>query len=90
MEHSVIRTALKASAIAATIAGATFMASPANAGVNNNGSAYNDNVNVTVIGGYGVTCASVAVAGQSGGNCNHNHVWNGGNTNSIGNGSGNR
>jgi hypothetical protein len=33
---------------------------------------------VFVIGGYGVTCASVAVSGQSGGNCNHNHthVWN--------------
>lgn len=73
-----IRTALKASTIAAAIAGATLMASPANASSHNFGQANHDTVNVFVIGGYGVTCASVAVSGQSGGNCNHNHthVWN--------------
>jgi hypothetical protein len=89
-EQSVIRTALKTSAIAATIAGATFMASPAHAGVENEGSAYGNNVNVTIIGGYGVTCASVAVAGNSGANCNHNKIANIGNSDAVGNGSGNR
>lgn len=80
-----IRTALKTSAIAATIAGAIFLASPAYADTENEGSASHNNVNVTVIGGYGVTCASVAVAGNSGQNCSHNRIVNEDDFNAFGN-----
>lgn len=80
-----IRTALKTSAIAATIAGATLLASPAYAGTENEGSASHDNVNVTVIGGYGVTCANVAVAGNAGMNCSHNRIFNEDDLNAVGN-----
>jgi hypothetical protein len=72
----VIRTAIKTTAVAATIGGAMFLASPAYAGIDNDGSASHDTTNVTVIGGYGVTCTSVAVAGNSGMNCSHNRVFN--------------
>jgi hypothetical protein len=91
MEHTVIKTALKAGAVTATIAGTTFMAGPAMANPHNHnhGNAIGNTVNVTIIGGYGVTCGSVSVAGQSGTDCNHNGVKNHANSSSTGGGSGN-
>lgn len=81
-----IRTALKTTAVAATIAGATLMSGPAFAGGHNDGTAIGNNINVTIVGGYGVTCGSVSVAGQSGTDCNGNDVTNKGNA-STGTGS---
>jgi hypothetical protein len=81
----VIKTALKTSAFAAVLAGATFMGAPAFAGTSNEGDASHNNINVTVIGGYGVTCASVAVAGQADTSCNHDKSWAADNANTNGN-----
>ncbi|WP_433329764.1 hypothetical protein [Spirillospora sp. CA-294931] len=79
-----IKTALKTGAVAATIAGATLMASPANAGNENTGQANGNNVNVTIVGGYGVTCGAVSLASQSNTECNGNGVWNAGNASTTG------
>ncbi|MGI5165530.1 hypothetical protein ACQEU3_14330 [Spirillospora sp. CA-253888] len=79
-----IKTALKTAAVTATIAGSAFMAGPAMAGTNNHGEAIGNNVNVTIVGGYGVTCGSVSVAGQSGTNCNGNAIENDSNASGTG------
>lgn len=73
-----IRTALKTTAVAATLTGATFMAGPAFAGggPHNHGTANNNTVNVTIVGGYGVTCGSVSLSSQTATGCNGNHVEN--------------
>ncbi|MBO2451540.1 hypothetical protein J4573_30920 [Actinomadura barringtoniae] len=85
-----IKTALKTGAVTATIAGATFMAGPAMASPHNHnhGNAIGNTVNVTIVGGYGVTCGSVSVAGQAGTNCNHNGVKNHSNASDAGGNSG--
>ncbi|MFC6879722.1 MULTISPECIES: hypothetical protein [Actinomadura] len=81
-----IKTALKTGAVAATLAGAAFVATPAmaNTNGNNNGQANGNNVNVQIVGGYGVTCGSVSLAGQSGTDCNGNGVHNHGNDSESG------
>ncbi|WP_067481107.1 hypothetical protein [Actinomadura hibisca] len=71
-----IKTALKTAAVAATLAGSALAAGPAMAGTNNHGEAVGNNVNVMIVGGYGVTCGSVSVAGQASTNCNGNATWN--------------
>jgi len=71
-----IRTVIKTTAVAATLAGGTLLATPAFAGVQNAGSASHNTVNIQVIGGYGVTCVSSAVGGASGQNCSRNTVTN--------------
>ncbi|MCP2342875.1 hypothetical protein [Actinomadura rupiterrae] len=73
-----IRTVLKTATVAATIAGATFLAAPANASTHNHnhGTANGNNVNFMIVGGYGVTCGSVSLSSQSGTSCNGNGVHN--------------
>ncbi|MBW8484975.1 hypothetical protein [Actinomadura parmotrematis] len=73
-----IKIALRTAAVSATLAGTALMAAPAFAGTSNSnhGNAVGNNVAVTIVGGYGVTCGSVSVAGQSGTDCNGNGVHN--------------
>jgi hypothetical protein len=73
-----IKTALKTAAVTATLAGAAFMASPASAGVHpgNDGQANGNNIHVTIVGGYGVTCGSVSLSSQTATSCDANDVEN--------------
>ncbi|MGK5551141.1 hypothetical protein ACSNOI_05955 [Actinomadura kijaniata] len=73
-----IKTALTTAAVTATLAGGVFMAGPATADTRNqnHGQAVGNNVSVTIVGGYGVTCGSASVAGQAGTACNGNGVYN--------------
>ncbi|WP_157429862.1 hypothetical protein [Actinomadura oligospora] len=78
-----IKTALKTATVTATIAGATFLAAPAHADTHthntNKGRATGNTVNFMVVGGYGVTCGTVSVAGQAGTSCDGDAVHNDGN-----------
>ncbi|MFC4912188.1 hypothetical protein [Actinomadura gamaensis] len=73
-----IKTVLKTATVAATIAGATFLAAPANASTHNHnqGNAIGNTTNFLIVGGYGVTCGTVSVAGQAGTSCDGNSVHN--------------
>ncbi|MEV5569616.1 hypothetical protein AB0L06_06175 [Spirillospora sp. NPDC052269] len=89
-----IKTVLKTATVTATIAGATFLAAPAHADTHtrththtqnsNKGKAVHNTVNFILIGGYGVTCGTVSVAGQAGTACDNNHIRNHGNRNFSG------
>ncbi len=80
-----IRTAIRTTAVAAALAGASFSAAPAFAGVHNRGYARHDTVTINVIGGYGVTCVNAGVASNAGQNCSHNTISNSDDSNSNGN-----
>lgn len=81
-----IKNVLKAATVTATVAGATFLAAPAHADTHhtrtdnhNRGTAIGNTTNFMIVGGYGVTCGSVSVAGQSGTSCDGDTVRNHGN-----------
>ncbi|MFC5187048.1 hypothetical protein [Actinomadura harenae] len=83
MEPTVIKTVLKTATVTATIAGATFLAGPAHADTHthntNRGTANGNTVNFVMVGGYGVTCGTVSLAGQAGTSCDGDSVRNDGN-----------
>lgn len=73
-----IKTAFKTGVVVAALAGTALTAAPASAASHdhNHGNAVGNNVNVVIVGGYGVTCGSVSLASKSGAGCNGNHVKN--------------
>ncbi|WP_147341063.1 hypothetical protein [Actinomadura logoneensis] len=87
-----IKTVLRTAAVTATVAGTVLLAVPAQAGTHihnsNKGRATGNTVNFMIVGGYGVTCGTVSVAGQAGTACDGNATHNDANRSLSGGGYG--